>query len=234
MQAAKTIVLRSFVLFFIDHNIFDKINRFKGILSRLNGYTHLCKITENKTFLVKSGLGFSCVCVCVCTDSTLQKVYLLERVTKPEIPAFHFVLLSFQLFHIDFGHFLDHKKKKFGYKRERVPFVLTQDFLIVISKGSQECAKTKEFERYCSILPLLFSRQCLIFFYNSLPATNALDQHIHLFPGRQQPVSVQISICTQILNDGSFLLSGFFYQNLLFAFSCFFFSCLIHNSHKSI
>ncbi|XP_035996739.1 phosphatidylinositol 4,5-bisphosphate 3-kinase catalytic subunit alpha isoform isoform X1 [Fundulus heteroclitus] len=53
-----------------------------------------------------------------------------------------------QLFHIDFGHFLDHKKKKFGYKRERVPFVLTQDFLIVISKGSQECTKTKEFERF--------------------------------------------------------------------------------------
>uniref|UniRef100_A0A7N6B664 Phosphatidylinositol-4,5-bisphosphate 3-kinase n=1 Tax=Anabas testudineus TaxID=64144 RepID=A0A7N6B664_ANATE len=54
-----------------------------------------------------------------------------------------------QLFHIDFGHFLDHKKKKFGYKRERVPFVLTQDFLIVISKGSQECAKTKEFQEMC-------------------------------------------------------------------------------------
>nr|XP_033780829.1 phosphatidylinositol 4,5-bisphosphate 3-kinase catalytic subunit alpha isoform-like isoform X4 [Geotrypetes seraphini] len=53
-----------------------------------------------------------------------------------------------QLFHIDFGHFLDHKKKKFGYKRERVPFVLTQDFLIVISKGIQECTKTKEFERF--------------------------------------------------------------------------------------
>ncbi|KAG2468424.1 PK3CA kinase, partial [Polypterus senegalus] len=53
-----------------------------------------------------------------------------------------------QLFHIDFGHFLDHKKKKFGYKRERVPFVLTQDFLIVISKGSPECTKTKEFERF--------------------------------------------------------------------------------------
>uniref|UniRef100_A0A667Z5W5 phosphatidylinositol-4,5-bisphosphate 3-kinase n=1 Tax=Myripristis murdjan TaxID=586833 RepID=A0A667Z5W5_9TELE len=52
-----------------------------------------------------------------------------------------------QLFHIDFGHFLDHKKKKFGYKRERVPFVLTQDFLIVISKGTQECTKTREFER---------------------------------------------------------------------------------------
>lgn len=53
-----------------------------------------------------------------------------------------------KLFHIDFGHFLDHKKKKFGYKRERVPFVLTQDFLIVISKGAQECTKTREFERW--------------------------------------------------------------------------------------
>ncbi|XP_064408941.1 phosphatidylinositol 4,5-bisphosphate 3-kinase catalytic subunit alpha isoform isoform X2 [Latimeria chalumnae] len=53
-----------------------------------------------------------------------------------------------QLFHIDFGHFLDHKKKKFGYKRERVPFVLTQDFLIVISRGVQECTKTKDFERF--------------------------------------------------------------------------------------
>ncbi|XP_043926378.1 phosphatidylinositol 4,5-bisphosphate 3-kinase catalytic subunit alpha isoform [Protopterus annectens] len=56
-----------------------------------------------------------------------------------------------QLFHIDFGHFLDHKKKKFGYKRERVPFVLTQDFLIVITKGAQECTKTKEFERFQEI-----------------------------------------------------------------------------------
>uniref|UniRef100_A0A672KU02 Phosphatidylinositol-4,5-bisphosphate 3-kinase catalytic subunit alpha n=1 Tax=Sinocyclocheilus grahami TaxID=75366 RepID=A0A672KU02_SINGR len=55
-----------------------------------------------------------------------------------------------QLFHIDFGHFLDHKKKKFGYKRERVPFVLTQDFLIVISKGgTQECTKTREFQEMC-------------------------------------------------------------------------------------
>lgn len=73
------------------------------------------------------------------------------------------LLSLLQLFHIDFGHFLDHKKKKFGYKRERVPFVLTQDFLIVISKGSQECAKTKEFERYCnssiySGFPVSFSR----------------------------------------------------------------------------
>uniref|UniRef100_A0A8C4R270 Phosphatidylinositol 4,5-bisphosphate 3-kinase catalytic subunit alpha isoform n=1 Tax=Eptatretus burgeri TaxID=7764 RepID=A0A8C4R270_EPTBU len=53
-----------------------------------------------------------------------------------------------QLFHIDFGHFLDHKKKKFGYKRERVPFVLTQDFLLVIGKGNQDYSKTEEFDRF--------------------------------------------------------------------------------------
>lgn len=85
---------------------------------------------------------------------------LLERVTNFDFLPFYLCSAVFQLFHIDFGHFLDHKKKKFGYKRERVPFVLTQDFLIVISKGSQECAKTKEFERYCNILLLLFSHHC--------------------------------------------------------------------------
>lgn len=73
--------------------------------------------------------------------------------SRPPLSSAPLILLNvlsfflFQLFHIDFGHFLDHKKKKFGYKRERVPFVLTQDFLIVISKGAQECTKTREFER---------------------------------------------------------------------------------------
>lgn len=85
-------------------------------------------------------------------DLTLEEVHLLERVTE----LFPLCSALLQLFHIDFGHFLDHKKKKFGYKRERVPFVLTQDFLIVISKGSQECTKTKEFERYCSIFTSSF------------------------------------------------------------------------------
>lgn len=40
-----------------------------------------------------------------------------------------------RLFHIDFGHFLGHFKKKYGIKRERVPFVLTEDFIRVIAKG---------------------------------------------------------------------------------------------------
>lgn len=41
-----------------------------------------------------------------------------------------------RIFHIDFGHFLGHFKRKFGINRERVPFVLTDDFLHVISRGS--------------------------------------------------------------------------------------------------
>lgn len=51
-----------------------------------------------------------------------------------------------QIFHIDFGHFLGHFKKKFGINRERVPFVLTYDFLQVISKGAEDPLKSKEFE----------------------------------------------------------------------------------------
>jgi len=37
-----------------------------------------------------------------------------------------------KLFHIDFGHFLGNYKKKFGFKRERAPFVFTPDFAFVM------------------------------------------------------------------------------------------------------
>ncbi|TKS81407.1 Phosphatidylinositol 4,5-bisphosphate 3-kinase catalytic subunit beta isoform [Collichthys lucidus] len=40
-----------------------------------------------------------------------------------------------QLFHIDFGHILGNFKSKFGIKRERVPFILTHDFIHVIQQG---------------------------------------------------------------------------------------------------
>ncbi|XP_074594657.1 phosphatidylinositol 4,5-bisphosphate 3-kinase catalytic subunit alpha isoform-like [Brevipalpus obovatus] len=56
-----------------------------------------------------------------------------------------------QIFHIDFGHFLGHFKKKFGINRERVPFVLTDDFLYVISKGSENPKKSKEFEEFTEL-----------------------------------------------------------------------------------
>ncbi|XP_060527773.1 phosphatidylinositol 4,5-bisphosphate 3-kinase catalytic subunit delta isoform [Cylas formicarius] len=54
-----------------------------------------------------------------------------------------------QLFHIDFGHILGHFKEKFGIKRERVPFVLTHDFVYVINKGQKTALEFKIFQEYC-------------------------------------------------------------------------------------
>lgn len=56
-----------------------------------------------------------------------------------------------RIFHIDFGHFLGHFKKKFGINRERVPFVLTDDFLHVIARGSdfRKSAESDTFRELC-------------------------------------------------------------------------------------
>lgn len=53
-----------------------------------------------------------------------------------------------QIFHIDFGHFLGHFKKKFGISRERVPFVLTDDFIRVIARGADYPKKSKAFQDF--------------------------------------------------------------------------------------
>jgi len=52
-----------------------------------------------------------------------------------------------RLFHIDFGHFLGNYKKKFGFKRERAPFVFTPDFCYVM--GGKESPKFTQFVNYC-------------------------------------------------------------------------------------
>ncbi|KAJ0180330.1 hypothetical protein K1T71_003734 [Dendrolimus kikuchii] len=58
-----------------------------------------------------------------------------------------------QLFHIDFGHFLGHFKQKYGFRRERVPFVLTHDIIYVINKGRKGTGDNeqnfKKFKEYC-------------------------------------------------------------------------------------
>ena len=68
-----------------------------------------------------------------------------------EASAFELQLICYicylQVFHIDFGHFLDHKKKKFGINRERVPFVLTEDFIRVIAKGKDQPKKQEEYKK---------------------------------------------------------------------------------------
>lgn len=82
-----------------------------------------------------------------------------------------------QIFHIDFGHFLGHFKKKFGINRERVPFVLTYDFLQVISKGSENPLKSKEFEK--SVKFCFQSRvHLLIDFYFNIVSNSCAERHI--------------------------------------------------------
>uniref|UniRef100_A0A672MF58 phosphatidylinositol-4,5-bisphosphate 3-kinase n=1 Tax=Sinocyclocheilus grahami TaxID=75366 RepID=A0A672MF58_SINGR len=55
-----------------------------------------------------------------------------------------------QLFHIDFGHFLGNFKSKFGINRERVPFILTYDFVHVIQEGrTNNSEKFERFREYC-------------------------------------------------------------------------------------
>jgi len=65
-----------------------------------------------------------------------------------------------QLFHIDFGHILGHFKEKFGFCRERVPFVLTHDFVHVINKGQtkKEAIEFQVFQSYCEQAFLILRR----------------------------------------------------------------------------
>lgn len=54
------------------------------------------------------------------------------------------------LFHIDFGHFLGNFKSKFGYKRERTPFVFTPEMAYVIGgKNFQQDETYKGFQSLC-------------------------------------------------------------------------------------
>ena len=50
-------------------------------------------------------------------------------------------LVEGNLFHIDFGHFLGNVKKKFGFKRERDPFVLTKEMVNFINIDVEEKLK---------------------------------------------------------------------------------------------
>uniref|UniRef100_A0A183E4J8 Phosphatidylinositol 3-kinase catalytic subunit type 3 n=1 Tax=Gongylonema pulchrum TaxID=637853 RepID=A0A183E4J8_9BILA len=71
-----------------------------------------------------------------------------------------------RLFHIDFGHFLGHYKKKLGINRDRVPFVLTDHFLCVIAKGKanyQESHEYKKFKQLCTDAYLILHERAKLF-----------------------------------------------------------------------
>mmetsp|Transcript_2716 Transcript_2716/g.4078 ORF Transcript_2716/g.4078 Transcript_2716/m.4078 type:complete len:1101 (-) Transcript_2716:95-3397(-) len=56
---------------------------------------------------------------------------------------------SGHLFHIDFGHFLGNFKKKYGFNRERAPFVFTPEMAYVMRDTKIQGATYHDFERMC-------------------------------------------------------------------------------------
>uniref|UniRef100_A0A673HSC7 phosphatidylinositol-4,5-bisphosphate 3-kinase n=1 Tax=Sinocyclocheilus rhinocerous TaxID=307959 RepID=A0A673HSC7_9TELE len=69
-----------------------------------------------------------------------------------------------QLFHIDFGHILGNFKSKFGIKRERVPFILTHDFIHVIQQGKTgNTEKFGNFRQYCEEAYLILRKNGNLF-----------------------------------------------------------------------
>uniref|UniRef100_A0ACB8EEY3 Phosphatidylinositol 4,5-bisphosphate 3-kinase catalytic subunit delta isoform n=1 Tax=Sphaerodactylus townsendi TaxID=933632 RepID=A0ACB8EEY3_9SAUR len=71
-----------------------------------------------------------------------------------------------QLFHIDFGHFLGNFKTKFGINRERVPFILTYDFVHVIQQGkTNNSEKFERFRGYCERAYMILRCHGLLFLH---------------------------------------------------------------------
>ena len=58
------------------------------------------------------------------------------------------------LFHIDFGHFLGNYKKKYGFKRERAPFIFTPQYAQVLD-GKNAPAYKKFVETACLAFNIL-------------------------------------------------------------------------------
>lgn len=62
-----------------------------------------------------------------------------------------------QLFHIDFGHFLGNFKSKFGFRRERVPFVMTYDFIYIICNGKDaNFSRSEEYKKFAGLCEVAY------------------------------------------------------------------------------
>lgn len=53
-----------------------------------------------------------------------------------------------QLFHIDFGHFLGNFKTKFGVRRERVKFLLPDEFIYIIERTNKNISRRENFDNF--------------------------------------------------------------------------------------
>eukprot|EP00731_Ephydatia_muelleri_P014562 Em0008g282a len=122
-------------------NIMDNIWQQEGRDLRLLPYG--CVATGHK-------LGFIEVVRKAETIANIQKNKAQADLGQPE---------DGQLFHIDFGHFLGNFKVKFGVRRERVPFVLPQDFEIIIDKHFG----FEKFTRLCEEAYIILRRRASLF-----------------------------------------------------------------------
>jgi phosphatidylinositol-4,5-bisphosphate 3-kinase len=81
------------------------------------------------------------------------------------------------LFHIDFGHFLGNIKRKFGFRRERAPFVLTPDFVYVMGKEGMGSVQFKRFVDF-SVSAYLVLRKHASLFINLFTMVRRLYVHL--------------------------------------------------------
>jgi hypothetical protein len=79
---------------------------------------------------------------------------------------------------IDFGHFLGNYKKKFGFKRERAPFVFTPDFAYVM--GGKD---SKDFMKFVDLCCKAYNilRKYANVFINLFAMVRVHSLHSHTF-----------------------------------------------------
>ncbi|XP_069808018.1 phosphatidylinositol 4,5-bisphosphate 3-kinase catalytic subunit delta isoform-like [Dendropsophus ebraccatus] len=84
-----------------------------------------------------------------------------------------------QLFHVDFGHIFGKFKTKFGFRRERTPFILTSDFLHVIQHGrNHDEFKFSRFRCLCDkAYSVVRENRALILNMVSLMEGSGLSEH---------------------------------------------------------
>ena len=106
-----------------------------GIGDRHNDNVMLSKqgpTPYTSTTLTMALLTIALLTMALLTMATLTVALLTMALLTTALLTMALLTMQGHLFHIDFGHFLGNFKSKFGFRRERAPFVLTPDFAHVL------------------------------------------------------------------------------------------------------